>query len=116
MERNVIEKRSSTYSPNQRQNVGGGGQLDRVDISWSFDLSPVEIEDTRYHRKAISDGLLLPANDATAKAGGVKFVAASKLIAMAQAQAVNDWERDNEAKVPVDSWKLANAPKVVGDK
>ena len=119
MDRNVLEKRELKYSPSQKQNVGGGGQLDKVDLSWSFDLSPIEIEDSRYHRKAITDGLLLPANEFTAKAGGIKFAPIAQVLAKSQAVAIAEWERDTENTVSVDSWKLANAPttsKVAGDK
>ena len=109
MGQTTLQKREFKYSPGQKQQTSGG-QLDKVDIFWSFDLAPVEIEDSRYHRKAIADGLLLPANEFTAKAGGVKLAPIAQALAKAQSAAVAEWERDTENMADVESWKLANMP------
>lgn len=111
MTQTTLQKREFKYSPSQKQQTSGGGQLDKMDISWSFDLAPVEIEDSRYHRKAIADGLLLPANEFTAKAGGVKLAPIAQALAKAQLSAVTEWERGTENTVDVASWKLVNMPK-----
>lgn len=110
MVQTTLAKREFKYSPGQKQQTSGGGQLDKVDIFWSFDLAPVEVEDSRYHRKAIADGLLLPANEFTAKAGGVKLAPIAKALAKAQDAAIAEWERDTENTVDVQGWKLANMP------
>ena len=111
IERVVIEKRGLSYSPSSKQNVGGGGQLDKVDQSFSYDLSPIEIVDTAYHRAAIANGSLVAADEFTAKAGNVKFAQPAHVLTNAQAQCIAEWERDIGEKPPVATWKLANAPK-----
>lgn len=60
-----------------------GGQLTTLveadyDIEWEFSATPVEIPNTGYYRDRLKEGSLLPADEATAKAAGIKFSAASK--------------------------------------
>lgn len=109
LNRNVVEKRSFQYAPGQKQIVAGGGQQDRVDMTLEYDLAPVEIEDTRYHRKAIGDGVLIPADEKTAKVLGARFVEPKDLIASSMEKRVAEWREQTGDDPDRNAWKI-NAP------
>jgi hypothetical protein len=110
LHRVVLEKRQFAYKPGDKQVISGGGQQDRVDLFFEYDLEPIEIEDTRYHRKSIVDGVLVPADEATAKRVGInRFIPADTLIAKTREQRIAEWEAQHGEKPDVSTWKV-NAP------
>jgi hypothetical protein len=106
LHRVVLEKRQFAYAPGPKQVIAGGAQQDRVDLSFEYDLSAIEIEDTRYHRKAIADGVLVPADEQTAKAARVAFVAPTEAIAKSRGVQIATWEAQRGEKPDVTNWKI----------
>lgn len=99
----VVEKRPA-----------GGARSDREAVTWLFDVAPVSIEDTAYHRERIAAGELLPADAETAKRIGAKvFVDPNERLKVACAKRVVEWQRHHEELPPaLGEWFSGGAPLV----
>jgi hypothetical protein len=117
LNRVVVEKRSFSYAPGAKQVIAGGGQQDRVDLSFSYDLEPVQIEDTKYHRKMIADGALVAVDARTAKAASVEFIDPKTVIAKDRERRIADWKAQHGEEPKTGEWKISSAPnaKKAGD-
>lgn len=98
----VVEKRPA-----------GGARSDRVLVTWLFDVAPVSIEDTQYHRERIAAGELFPADGETAKRLGLKMhVDPNERLKVACAERVVEWQRQHEELPDLAPWFGGGAPLV----
>jgi hypothetical protein len=91
----------------------------RVDVRWVFDLAPVDIEDTNYHRGMIASGELFAADESTAKRGGLKVLAPfADALRVARSKAIDAWTKDHDGDAPpVAEWRITGlAAAVPADK
>lgn len=99
----VVEKRPA-----------GGARSDREAVTWLFDVAPVSIEDTAYHRERIAAGELLPADAETAKRCGAKvFADPNERLKVACAERLVEWVKlDQGLPDSLPTWFSGGAPLV----
>lgn len=92
----------------------GGARSDRVAVTWLFDVAPVSIEDTAYHRERIAAGELLPADAETAKRLGLKMhVDPNERLKVACAERLCEWVKlDMGLPESLPEWFSGAAPLV----
>lgn len=77
------------------------GRPDKIVVTWTFDVSPVDIEDTQFHRDRIASGELLAADAETSKRVGLKIHADPlERLRVACAERLTEWVRDHETGLP----------------
>lgn len=81
-----------------------GGQA-RYDTTWTFDLAPQPLEDTRYHRDALARGELLVADQATANFLKLPFVDPMKRLALARDARIAEWTAQTEEEPDFALWQ-----------
>lgn len=64
------------------------------------DATPVQVPNTKYYLERLADGSLLPADERTARAAGVKFVAPDKARAAAREAARERWKASMGEDLP----------------
>jgi len=84
----------------------------RVEVRWVFDLSPVDIEDTNYHRGMIATGELLAVEESTAKRGGLKVLAPyADALRVARSKVIDAWAKEHDGDAPpVAEWQISGPP------
>lgn len=90
----------------------GDRRGDRTDVTWAYDLTPANIEDTNYHRGLIRDGVLLAVDESTAKRAGFKALAPwADALKVAKAKAIAAWSKDHDGEAPpVNDWIINGMP------
>ncbi|MEJ7728214.1 MAG: hypothetical protein WKG00_03280 [Polyangiaceae bacterium] len=85
-----------------------GNQGAKYDVRFMFDLEPLEVVDSQYHRDRILGGELLAADPATAKRVGLKaFEEPSVLLEEAKTAAVEAWKAQHDELPDVEAWHFA---------
>lgn len=97
------EPSSKVLETRTRAEVAAGLAPTVEERSFVFTSTPVEIDDTTYHRARLKHGELLPADASTHKrvlGGKVPFVAPAAALAKARLAAIAAWKAEHEDENP----------------
>lgn len=61
------------------------------DRTYQFQAGDIRLPKSQYYLRAVADGSLLAADEATARAAGIPFVPPAEALAKARAKAIADW-------------------------
>jgi hypothetical protein len=93
----VIERRELTFRTKDHRKS-------KLDVMAMFDVAPLQIVDSAYHRQMVKDGGLVAADESTAKRCGVEFASPPSVIEKARAAAVAAWVAQHGEEPAQDAW------------